>query len=388
MPDWVRVAVPLAVIALVVVDRVLAHLPAREDDGRRRPRRRGAGGGAGPFGELMALFQPSIRHLHEEQERKRHDLVTPGTPDPEWAIDLDAGTATAPGTGRQTPGGTAPLVPVVPAVPARDHHCVLEPVAPGVWTMTAQPWSSLTALVVGHDGACLAVDPNIWPADLATLVDELTLHGWAPTAGFSTHPHWDHVLWPAEWAGVPRWATPEAAADARARHEELSVEADEVAPGHDHRWTGDLTALETDDLPWDGPRAVMLPYAGHCRGSAALWLPDPGVLVSGDMLSDVEVPLLAEPSARAPDPVAAYRASLDLLAGVEARVLVPGHGTVTDQAGMRARLTADLAYLDLLDPAAGSGPEVATPDPRLADPEQAEHHARQLALVATWRRGG
>ncbi len=370
MPDWAWVAVPLAVLVLVVVDRLVDHLPER-DVTRRRPRRRAGSGGTGPFTDLIALFQPSIRHLNEETERERHDLVVPGAPDPRWTIDLDAGTA------------------VIPAAPA--HDCCLAAAAPGVWTMTAQPWSSLTTIVVAPDATCLVVDPNIWPADLATLAQELTTHGWAPVAGFSTHPHWDHVLWPDAWAGVTRWATTDAAAEATARREELCAEADEVTPGHDHRWTGVLTGLEGDDVPWDGPRAIVLPYAGHCRGSAALWLPGSAVLVSGDMLSDVEIPLLADPSDGAPDPVASYRASLDLLTAFPARVLIPGHGTVTDEAGIRTRRAADLAYLELLDPTTSTEREdvaAVAADPRLAVPEQAEHHARQVTLVAGLPEGG
>jgi len=391
MPSWVWVAVPLTVVVLVVIDRLVAHLPVRTDPRPRKQPGRGAGGGSGAFGELIALFQPSVQHLHEEVERKRSDLVTPGAPEPGWKIDLDVGTAIAPRPDGKPPSTGESPGPAVQADPPQDHACLLEPAAHGVWTMTAQPWSSLTTLVVADDGTCLIIDPNIWPADLAALVREVTLHGWTPTAGFSTHPHWDHVLWPSAWADVTRWATPAAAAEARSRRQELRAEADEVAPGHDHRWTGLLTSLEEVELPWDGPHAVVLPYAGHCHGSAALWLPEPAVLVSGDMLSDVEIPLLADPSDETPDPLAAYRASLDLLAEVPATVLVPGHGTVTDRAGVRARLAADRAYLDLLDPMTSTGPDdeaAAVADPRLVDPEQAEHHARQVALVASRRKNG
>ncbi len=361
MRGWVWLAVPLAVLVLVVVDRLVARLPEREGPRRRRTRPRG-GSGSGPFGELIAVFRPGVRHLHEEAERKRMDLVTPGSPDPRWAVDLDAGTAVVPG-----------------------HTCRLDAVVPGVWTMTSQPWSSLTTLLVAPDGTCLVVDPTIGPVDLVRLVGEVRAHGWTPVAGFSTHPHWDHVLWPGAWAGVTRWATPEAARTVSLRRPELAAEAEEVTPGHDHRWTGLLTGLPADRLPWDGPEARVVPYPGHCAGSAALWLPDQQVLVSGDMLSDVEIPLLAEPGEAQPDPVAAYRTSLDRLAGLEAAVLVPGHGTVTDGAGLRTRLAADRAYLDLLVEEARGGSarsDAGPPDPRLTDPEQAEHHARQVTLVA------
>ncbi len=371
MPDWPWLAIPAAVLVLVAVDRLVAHLPERTDRPAGPPRVRTGSGGSGALGELIALFQPGVRHLHEEAERKRHDLVTPGVPDPRWTIDLDAGTV---------------------VVPERSAHpCRLRAAAPGVWTMTSQPWSSLTTVVVAADATCLVVDPNIGPVDLATLVDEVAAHGWTPVAGFSTHPHWDHVLWPASWPDVTRWASPDGAREARARRDEMCSDADEVVPGHDHRWTGELTATDGDRLPWDGPEAVLLPYDGHCRGSAALWLPGTATLLSGDMLSDVEIPLLADPSHEVPDPVAAYRASLDLLEGVPARVLVPGHGSVTDEAGIRARLAADRAYLDLLDPSTSTRShrgDDAPADERLADPEQAEHHARQVALVASLRASG
>ncbi|WP_372593867.1 MBL fold metallo-hydrolase [Actinotalea sp.] len=385
-----RVALWVAavVLLLIAVDRAMAHRAPHE--GTRRRRRRRAGGGSGALGELITIFQPSARHLHDEAERKRNDLVTPGSPDRLWAVDLDAGTAIAASPEPGASHGTSSVPAEAASVPVPEHPCVLEAVAPGVWTIPAQPWSSLTTLLVADDGSCVVVDPNIWPADLARIVDEVAAHGWTPVAGFSTHPHWDHVLWPAAWAGLPRFATAEAAAEARARNRELCAEADEVAPGHDHRWTGVLTGLEAEALPWDGPRALLLPYAGHCRGSAALWLPGPAVLLSGDMLSDVEVPLLAEPSDEAPDPISAYRESLDLLAGVGARVLVPGHGSVADETGIRRRLAADRAYLDRLERAAGGADETPAdaPDARLSDPEQSEHHARQLALVRSWREGG
>ena len=271
--------------------------------------------------------------------------------------------------------------------PAPAHSCRLAPVAPGVWTATSTTWTSVSTLVVAQDGGVLVVDPNVDPSDLAVLVAEVAAHGWTPVAGFSTHPHWDHVLWPTAWGGVVRWATPDGAREAHEHRGALVEEAEEVAPGHDHAGTGLLTALAGETLPWAGPTAVVVPYPGHCPGSAALWLPDARVLVTGDVLSDREIPLLAEPSAREPDPVGAYRAGLDVLASVPAQVLVPGHGTVTGAEGMQVRLDADRAYLDRLG--AGDGVvDMAAPDARLRDPEQAEHHARQVVLAARLLRSG
>lgn len=55
---------------------------------------RSSSSGGMPFGELMAIFQPGIRHVIEERERRRTELVVPGDSDKDWDIDLDIGVAT------------------------------------------------------------------------------------------------------------------------------------------------------------------------------------------------------------------------------------------------------------------------------------------------------
>ena len=88
----------------------------------------------------------------------------------------------------------------------------LTEVAPGVWTATAEIWTSLTTLIVADDGACLVVDPGISVAEVAALADEVARRGWSVAAGFATHPHWDHMLWARSLGDVPRWATRRAVA--------------------------------------------------------------------------------------------------------------------------------------------------------------------------------
>lgn len=202
-------------------------------------------------------------------------------------------------------------------------------------------------------------------------------HGWTPHAGFATHPHWDHVLWAAALGDVPRWATPRCAATAlRERGPLVRMAADDGAPGHDPALVARLTPLEGLTLPWSRD-VVVVPYAAHAPGSAALVVPDAGVLVAGDVLSDLEVPLLDLDAAH---PIGEHHRALDALETAAAAhgvvVLVPGHGHVTDAAGLRQRLAADRAYLDAL--AAGRTPE----DPRLAEPWVRDEHERQLAALA------
>jgi glyoxylase-like metal-dependent hydrolase (beta-lactamase superfamily II) len=338
------------------MDRWLAHRPERA---RPRERERRPGGGAGALGELIALFQPGVRHLHEEQERQRHDVVLPGDADPPWDVDLDHGTA------RMT----------APRVPGRE----LVDVAPGVWVTTAVRWASTTTLVVAPDGRCLVVDPGLTAAEIEGVADEIAARGWTASAGFSTHPHWDHLLWTSRLGSGPRWATADAVEAARSHRATLLSEADAEAPGHDHTLTGRLTALPAvpgpSVLPWTGRQVMVVPYRGHCAGSAALLVPDAGVLVAGDVLSDTEIPLL---DLDADGPVTDYRTTLDELEALISEhgvtVVVPGHGAVAVGPEVARRFAADRAYLAALGAA-------DVDDPRLASAEMAAlHEAQQRAL--------
>jgi len=77
-----------------------------------------------------------------------------------------------------------------------------------------------------------------------------------------------------------------------------------------------------------------------------VFLPGTGVLVAGDMCSDVETPLL---DLTAADPLGDYRTGLERLAFVTGvRHIVPGHGHVGNADEFGRRLTADAAYLDAL----------------------------------------
>jgi glyoxylase-like metal-dependent hydrolase (beta-lactamase superfamily II) len=71
------------------------------------------------------------------------------------------------------------------------------------------------------------------------------------------------------------------------------------------------------------------------------------VLLAGDMLSDVLIPLF---DFRQEDQVGAYEAALHRLeeAVAQVDVVVPGHGAVADRAEAATRLAADRAYVDAL----------------------------------------
>jgi len=71
------------------------------------------------------------------------------------------------------------------------------------------------------------------------------------------------------------------------------------------------------------------------------------VLVAGDMLSDVLIPML---DLSAADPIEDYLAALWLLEGVagDVDVFIPGHGSVGGADQLRARIDQDRAYVHAL----------------------------------------
>jgi hydroxyacylglutathione hydrolase len=254
-------------------------------------------------------------------------------------------------------------------------------IASGVLVATAELLTSTSTAVVGGDGGCLLIDPAVSLADLAALAGDLRAAGLRPRLGFATHPHWDHVLWSRDLGDVPRYAAPAAVAIAESERDGMVEGMQDRAPGHDLELFGRLVPLPADaeHIPWDGPDAELVIHDGHAPGHGAVFFPDTGVLVAGDMLSDIEIPLL---DTVADDPLGDYRTGLRRLAEVQGvRWVVPGHGHVGDAAEFRKRVAADGRYLDLLE--AGQPFD----DPRCIPQWQRDSHQRQLEHVAVQARG-
>jgi glyoxylase-like metal-dependent hydrolase (beta-lactamase superfamily II) len=98
----------------------------------------------------------------------------------------------------------------------------------------------------------------------------------------------------------------------------------------------------------------IVEHQAHAIGHAAVLLADRGVLLAGDMLSDVLIPLL---DPRRPGQVGAYETAPDRLGeAVPARRCPgPGHGAVAEGPEVAARLAADHAYIDALRRGQGPG---------------------------------
>ena len=240
---------------------------------------------------------------------------------------------------------------------------MLTPVADGVLVHQSQFCRTNTVVVQGRDGVLL-IDPGVLDSELACLADDLAASGRTVVAGFSTHPHWDHLLWHARFGAAPRYGTARCVATAQER---LS------APGAKARIAAHLIPADISDrvpldllglltalpagaahLPWDGPPVRIVEHQAHAPGHAALIVG--GVLVAGDMLSDVLIPIL-DAGGTTDD----YLAALTVLEGVtgDVEVVVPGHGSVGGAGEAQARIERDRAYVLALG--AGQEPD----DPRI-----------------------
>jgi glyoxylase-like metal-dependent hydrolase (beta-lactamase superfamily II) len=90
----------------------------------------------------------------------------------------------------------------------------------------------------------------------------------------------------------------------------------------------------------------LYPADGHTADGMAIFVPWAEVLICGDYLSPVEIPMISEGGSRS-----AYRATLERLRELVERSehVVPGHGAVLDRTRALAILAEDLNYLETLE---------------------------------------
>ena len=232
---------------------------------------------------------------------------------------------------------------------------MLTQVAEGVLIHQSELLQNNSVVVQGRAGVLL-IDPGITGDEMVDLANDVRESGQSVVAGFATHPDWDHVLWHAELGEAPRYGTARCAAEMR----DLLSNADwkaRVAEGlppeianeipMDRFGLIDGLPAQAAQIPWDGPKVRIIEHQAHAAGHAALVIEEPRVLVAGDMLSDVLIPMLDFGAA---DAIGDYLAALQLLeeAAADVEFLIPGHGSVGDALELRARIDQDRAYVEAL----------------------------------------
>ncbi|RSN19569.1 MBL fold metallo-hydrolase [Streptomyces sp. WAC 05977] len=231
---------------------------------------------------------------------------------------------------------------------------MLTQVAEGVLVHQSALLENNAVVVEGADGVLL-VDPGLTSAEMACLAHDLADSGRPVVAGFATHPDWDHVLWHSELGDAPRYGTARCAEylrDLRSNPDWKTGVAEGLPPEITGEVPLDLFGLitglpaGTTRIPWDGPRIRIVEHPAHAPGHAALVIEERGVLVAGDMLSDVLVPMFDDDG----DPLEDYLAGLRVIEDVagDAAVVVPGHGAVGGAGAVRARIDLDRAYVHAL----------------------------------------
>lgn len=230
-----------------------------------------------------------------------------------------------------------------------------------VSTRQSAVWKTNTGIVETSDGA-IVIDPGVLADELDGLV--VDLQGRQVIAGFTTHYHWDHILWAAGLGDAPRFASAETCELVVSRHAHIErtldrFEADVAAahglgPQWDRSLLSNLVPMPLGAGTIAGVPCELVDVSGHCDGQVALVLPDHDVAFVADTLSEIEVPSLADGEGQRER----YLATLDRLQEVIGGVawIVPGHGSVADRAEAQRRLDLDRRYLDYLPVAIAAAP--------------------------------
>ena len=207
-----------------------------------------------------------------------------------------------------------------------------------------------TACTIVRDGdECFVIDSPVLPDELDVLPALLEQAGFPFSGLLATHADWDHLLgrlaFPEASLGVAETtaarlkAEPgDAARKLRSFDDELYVER-----------PGPLSLGQVQALPVPGHLEVgsqtieLHPTEGHVVDGMALWLPWARILVAGDFLSPVEIPMLSRGGSRS-----AYLATLERLRPLveQADHVVAGHGGAIDGTRALAILREDVAYLE------------------------------------------
>ncbi len=239
-----------------------------------------------------------------------------------------------------------------------------------------------TCTIVRSADEAFVIDSPVYPSELDLLPTLLQQAGFPLTGLLATHADWDHLLGRLAFPDAPLGVAETTAARLRAEPGDAARRLRAFDDEHYVERTGTLRLGDVQALPVPGhldigEQALELhPTGGHTADGMAVWIPWARVLVCGDHVSPVEIPMLS-----AGGSVSEYRATLRRLAPLveQADHVVPGHGAALDAQRALAILREDDAYLAALerDPATAAS---ALPIARRG-PEQRTIHERNVARV-------
>jgi glyoxylase-like metal-dependent hydrolase (beta-lactamase superfamily II) len=239
---------------------------------------------------------------------------------------------------------------------------------PDVLVATSEVWQT-TCTAVRSGGEAFVIDSPVYPDELELLPTLMQQAQFIPKGLLVTHGDWDHLLgrlaFPGAALGCAETTAARLTAEPGAAQRELRAFDDE----HYVERTSPLSLGQVQPLPVPGHLEVgdaeleLHPTEGHTADGMAIWIPWAQVLVAGDYLSPVEIPMLSETGSRD-----AYVATLRRLEPLveQAAHVVPGHGAVMEGARAAAILREDVAYLEAL-------PDATLPLARRGPAQQGVH---------------
>lgn len=214
--------------------------------------------------------------------------------------------------------------------------------------LVSRAWQT-TCTFVRSDDEAFVIDSPVYPDELEALSAIADQAGFPVSGLLTTHADWDHLL--------GRLAFPDASLGAgESTAERLSSEMGEAQrklrsfdEQHYVSGRGPLGLAGVQGMPVPGRLGLgrrheldLLAADGHTTDGTAFWMPWLKVLVCGDYLSPVEIPMIS-----AGGSADAYEATLERLRPFVrlAETVVPGHGGPVTGPGALEILDADLAYL-------------------------------------------
>jgi glyoxylase-like metal-dependent hydrolase (beta-lactamase superfamily II) len=199
----------------------------------------------------------------------------------------------------------------------------------------------------GDEGEVFVIDSPILPDELQALPALVEQAGFpAPSGLLATHGDWDHLLGRLAFGDLALGCAESTAArmqasPGEAQRELRSFDRENFVERERPLSLGAVQALPVLGSCGIGARELALhPALGHTGDGMAVMIEWAGVLVSGDYLSPVELPLLG-PGGGAEE----YAHTLERLRPLVARVehVVPGHGRVLARERALEILEQDLA---------------------------------------------
>ncbi len=234
----------------------------------------------------------------------------------------------------------------------------------------------------GPAGESFLIDSPVLPDELELLPSVLEQARFPPLSGLlATHADWDHLLGPLAFPGAVLGCAESSARRLAAEPGAAQRELRDFDEGLYLERPRPLALGAPQALPVPGHLEIgdqemeLHPADGHTADGMAVWAPWAGVLVAGDYLSSIEIPMISPGGGRA-----AYLATLEGLRSLVelAEHVVPGHGPILGSAEALEILRQDVAYLEELG-RRGVGAELP---PGRRSPEQRRIHERNAAAIS------